>query len=349
MNTPVSTLLSFLFVGALWGCTNPLIKRGSNDNVMYTRKDNSIEEFVKQFVGLVKNWQFLVPFALNQSGSVVYVYLLGSVDISNAVPISNSLTFVFTAITSRLLGEKPQRPRSTYTGMVLILLVYHINVLAMGSSSDESDDDFVPEADEEQDGDSINTSKAMDEHRSGTTDSHLDKLWDDMNASTSVSQTAAIKTSKLLNGLIKKTTRLADKKKKQKLHEFSIPILSVDVKRSRKDLAEETVIDRKMDRIIKFAGKEYTVASAASGTREKKGLDKVLESLDEPKKVSTMVKTSLDWDKFKEKEGIEDELTHYTKDGYLERQEFLQRLDLKRFELEKAERDKQRKLQQHSK
>ncbi|KAL7682937.1 putative transmembrane family 234 protein [Plasmopara halstedii] len=122
MNTPVSTLLSFLFVGALWGCTNPLIKRGSNDNVMYTRKDNSIEEFVKQFVGLVKNWQFLVPFALNQSGSVVYVYLLGSVDISNAVPISNSLTFVFTAITSRLLGEKPQRPRSTYTGMVLILL-----------------------------------------------------------------------------------------------------------------------------------------------------------------------------------------------------------------------------------
>ncbi|KAL7682938.1 putative SWR1-complex protein 5/Craniofacial development protein [Plasmopara halstedii] len=219
----------------------------------------------------------------------------------------------------------------------------------MGSSSDESDDDFVPEADEEQDGDSINTSKAMDEHRSGTTDSHLDKLWDDMNASASVSQTAAIKTSKLLNGLIKKTTRLADKKKKQKLHEFSIPILSVDVKRSRKDLAEETVIDRKMDRIIKFAGKEYTVASAASGTREKKGLDKVLESLDEPKKVSTMVKTSLDWDKFKEKEGIEDELTHYTKDGYLERQEFLQRLDLKRFELEKAERDKQRKLQQHSK
>ncbi|OWZ17810.1 putative membrane protein [Phytophthora megakarya] len=122
MSSTISTLLSFLFVGALWGCTNPLIKRGSNDSVMYTRKSNSVGEFGKQLIGLVKNWQFVLPFALNQSGSVVYVYLLGSADISNAVPICNSLTFVFTAITSRLLGEKPQRPVSTYTGMFLILL-----------------------------------------------------------------------------------------------------------------------------------------------------------------------------------------------------------------------------------
>ncbi|TMW57440.1 hypothetical protein Poli38472_003365 [Pythium oligandrum] len=117
-----STLLSFLFVGALWGCTNPLIKTGSGDDVMYTRRDNSAAEFARQGVHLVKNWRFVVPFLLNQSGSVAYVYLLGSTDISNAVPICNSLTFVFTAMTSRLLGEKPRRPLSTYTGMVLILL-----------------------------------------------------------------------------------------------------------------------------------------------------------------------------------------------------------------------------------
>ncbi|RLN65948.1 hypothetical protein BBJ29_007098 [Phytophthora kernoviae] len=124
MSSTTSTLLSFLFVGALWGCTNPLIKRGkrSDDDTMYARKDNSVQEFAKQVVHLMKNWQFVLPFILNQSGSVVYVYLLGSAEISNAVPICNSLTFVFTAITSRLLGEKPQRPISTYTGMVLILL-----------------------------------------------------------------------------------------------------------------------------------------------------------------------------------------------------------------------------------
>ncbi|CAI5727376.1 unnamed protein product [Peronospora effusa] len=122
MHSAVSTLVSFVFVGALWGCTNPFIKLGSNDHIMYTRKDNSIGEYVNQLVGLVKNWQFVLPFLLNQSGSVAYVYLLSSTDISNAVPICNSLTFVFTAITSRLLGEKLQRPASTYTGMLLILL-----------------------------------------------------------------------------------------------------------------------------------------------------------------------------------------------------------------------------------
>ncbi|CAH0492147.1 unnamed protein product [Peronospora farinosa] len=122
MISAVSTLVSFVFVGALWGCTNPFIKLGSNDDVMYTRKDNSIGEYVNQLVGLVKNWQFVLPFIMNQSGSVAYVYLLSSTDISNAVPICNSLTFVFTAITSRLLGEKLQRPASTYTGMLLILL-----------------------------------------------------------------------------------------------------------------------------------------------------------------------------------------------------------------------------------
>uniref|UniRef100_M4C2Y1 RxLR effector candidate protein n=1 Tax=Hyaloperonospora arabidopsidis (strain Emoy2) TaxID=559515 RepID=M4C2Y1_HYAAE len=122
MSSVVPTLASFLIVGALWGCTNPFIKRGSNDDVMYTRKDNSMKEFTNQGIGVVKNWKFVLPFALNQSGSVVYVYLLGSADISHAVPICNSLTFVFTAITSRLLGEKPQRPICTYMGMALVLL-----------------------------------------------------------------------------------------------------------------------------------------------------------------------------------------------------------------------------------
>ncbi|TYZ59889.1 hypothetical protein PybrP1_009202 [[Pythium] brassicae (nom. inval.)] len=115
-------LLSFLFVGALWGCTNPLIKRGSAADLTYSRANNSPAEFLRQLLHWIKNWRFVVPFVLNQSGSAAYVYLLGSAEISSAVPICNSLTFVFTAITSRLLGEAPKRPIWTYTGMVLILL-----------------------------------------------------------------------------------------------------------------------------------------------------------------------------------------------------------------------------------
>jgi hypothetical protein len=121
----------------------------------------------------------------------------------------------------------------------------------------------------------------------------------------------------LLGGLTKKTKRAADKKKKRKLHEFSMPILSIDVKKSRKDMADVAAASKqKVDSVIKFAGKEYSVSTKAGAAKsDKKGLDKVLESMDEPKKVSTMEKSSLDWDKFKEKEGIEEELTQYTKDG----------------------------------
>lgn len=206
---------------------------------------------------------------------------------------------------------------------------------------------FIAEEEEDDDIDADDTSETQ---RSVSTDSHLDALWDDINASTAVSAKAAEKTAKLLSGLTKKTKRSADKKKKRKVMEFSMPILSVDVKKARKDVAEfATASKQKVDRLVKFAGKEYSVSTNVAPKEEKKGLDKVLQALDEPKKVSTMEKSSLDWDKFKEKEGIEDELTQYTKDGYIEKQEFLQRLDHKRFELEKAERDKQRKLQQQSK
>lgn len=92
----------------------------------------------------------------------------------------------------------------------------------------------------------------------------------------------------------------------------------------------------------------HSVSKTVAAGKAASGLDQVLASLDAPKKVSTMEKTSLDWDKFKEVEGIDDELQQYTKDGYLEKQDFLQRVDLKQFELEKAARDKKRKLQQSS-
>lgn len=53
----------------------------------------------------------------------------------------------------------------------------------------------------------------------------------------------------------------------------------------------------------------------------------------------------MDWDKFKKEQKIEDELTLQTKDGFLEKQAFLQRADERQFEVEKGLRDKKRALQ----
>jgi drug/metabolite transporter (DMT)-like permease len=121
---------SFALVGALWGCTNPLLKEGSSDSVdeaarageKNTEQRGFLARQLHILLGVLTNWRFVVPFALNQSGSAVYVYLLGSSDISLAVPICNSLTFVFTAITSWLLGEKLNDPLKTFAGVFLVLV-----------------------------------------------------------------------------------------------------------------------------------------------------------------------------------------------------------------------------------
>ena len=51
------------------------------------------------------NWRFLVPFSVNQCGSFLYVRLLGDAELATVVRVCNALTFVFTALTARALGE----------------------------------------------------------------------------------------------------------------------------------------------------------------------------------------------------------------------------------------------------
>lgn len=67
------------------------------------------------------------------------------------------------------------------------------------------------------------------------------------------------------------------------------------------------------------------------------GLGAVLGQLGKKNKLSVLEKTQLDWKSFKRTEGIEEELQTHNRgrDGYLERQDFLQRADLRQFEIEK--------------
>nr|CAD7419945.1 unnamed protein product [Timema poppensis] len=68
-----------------------------------------------------------------------------------------------------------------------------------------------------------------------------------------------------------------------------------------------------------------------------KGLSSVLGQLGRKPKLGTLEKSKLDWENFKSKEGLQDEIHTFNKgkDGYLERQDFLQRTDLRQFELER--------------
>ena len=107
---------------------------------------------------------------------------------------------------------------------------------------------------------------------------------------------------------------------------------------------------------VKFAGAMTSVtqtfqagtkaandALRAAAEREKAesagGLDGVLHAIKKPSSVSTMAKSSVDWDAFKEESNLGDELEQATKDGYLQRQDFLTRCDVRQFEQEKAQRN----------
>ncbi|XP_048828509.1 craniofacial development protein 1 [Brienomyrus brachyistius] len=85
------------------------------------------------------------------------------------------------------------------------------------------------------------------------------------------------------------------------------------------------------------------VTSPAPGPSVKRpaGLGNILNRIGGKKqKMSTLEKSRLDWDAFKDEEGIRDELTIHNrgKDGYLERKNFLERVDHRQFELERSVR-----------
>ena len=74
------------------------------------------------------------------------------------------------------------------------------------------------------------------------------------------------------------------------------------------------------------------------------GLDSVLAEISGPSKLSTVAKTSADWDAYKTKTGVEEELEKQAQSNkaYLVKQDFLKRVDERRFEHEKAQRDRER-------
>ncbi|XP_018024559.1 craniofacial development protein 1 isoform X2 [Hyalella azteca] len=113
----------------------------------------------------------------------------------------------------------------------------------------------------------------------------------------------------------------------------------------------------KVTKIFEFAGEEVRVeeevaanskeamlapsAAASSGcigSKRSSNLSALVNSLGNKKqKLSTLEKTKLDWQSYKTEQGLTDELLLHTKskDTYLDKQEFLQRADVRQFELER--------------
>lgn len=98
-----------------------------------------------------------------------------------------------------------------------------------------------------------------------------------------------------------------------------------------------------------FAGQKIQVAvtpgsASKAASSAGAGIDSVLQQIAGPSKITTVAKTSADWDVFKTETGLEAELEKKAqgKDAFLVKQDFLTRVDNRKFELERDERDKDR-------
>jgi drug/metabolite transporter (DMT)-like permease len=114
------TLLGYLFVSVLWGCTNPFIKHAQSAS----NKDS--KEGTKSTIAMLKkfsrDYKMLVPFFINQCGSLMFYFLLSTEPVSVASPVCNSLTFLFTAITSYFVfNETVQYPMLLIGGTFFII------------------------------------------------------------------------------------------------------------------------------------------------------------------------------------------------------------------------------------
>lgn len=99
-------VLWIIIVGIIWGSTNVLMEKGTKDSLGL--------KFLPEFLNTFLHPKFLIPFALNQSGSVLYYYQLGHVQLKLAVPLANSVTFLVTSFLSK-------QSLSTYIGGAFII------------------------------------------------------------------------------------------------------------------------------------------------------------------------------------------------------------------------------------
>ncbi|XP_040830059.1 transmembrane protein 234 isoform X1 [Ochotona curzoniae] len=105
MEASLGQVLTLVLVAALWGGTQPLLKRASV-GLQQVHERTWARQLLQEMKSLFLNTEYLMPFLLNQCGSLLYYLTLASTDLTLAVPICNSLAIIFTLIVGKILGEE---------------------------------------------------------------------------------------------------------------------------------------------------------------------------------------------------------------------------------------------------
>ena len=132
----VSEAISLLLVGALWGCTNPFMRKGfletksqnedkGHDNISCnsgsSNTDGIIKTFIHKKLALLVHIRVWLPYLIDQMGSLLYYKTLASSNLTLSVPICKATAMVFSSITSAILGERVNQPYRATFGVILVL------------------------------------------------------------------------------------------------------------------------------------------------------------------------------------------------------------------------------------
>uniref|UniRef100_A0A8C3R052 Transmembrane protein 234 n=1 Tax=Cyanoderma ruficeps TaxID=181631 RepID=A0A8C3R052_9PASS len=108
-------------VAALWGGSAPFLRAAAAGTERPEPGRGRLRQLLDELLFLSLNCQYLVPFLLNQAGSLLFYLTLASTDLALAVPLCNSLALLVTLVTGKILGEDIGGKRAV-AGMLLTIL-----------------------------------------------------------------------------------------------------------------------------------------------------------------------------------------------------------------------------------
>jgi len=107
-------------------------------------------------------------------------------------------------------------------------------------------------------------------------------------------------------------------------------------------------VDADSNEAQKYLKQQDEASKTNAATKRPGGLASVVGQFAKKQKMGCLDKSKLDWNSFVKEEGIDEELKTHNKgkDGFVEKQMFLERADLRQFEVEKSMREKVRRQNQ---
>eukprot|EP01147_Barroeca_monosierra_P011270 gene11270-7834_t len=88
----------------------------------------------RQLMFLVRSWAFVIPFVINQCGSIFFALSMAENPLSTVSIVVNALSFLTTALVDAILGRRVFCSWNMLLGSLLILFGAHMTILGSTAS-----------------------------------------------------------------------------------------------------------------------------------------------------------------------------------------------------------------------